>query len=189
VKVLTHVNIRDVILSKIVVTSLIGEQGSISPTFLYAAFTSPDPKSTQRQSIHQCLLRFWDLHAQKLLIKCWWNWPSNNSKWPAQWFHYIRRSPVCKALEGIPWEPQDLDPRCCSNARSRSGRVWHREESSGNKITKKSNFKSFWQTQGYMKWGKFWKQNNKESNFKLLLYNPFLANIGLHEMKKVLETK
>ncbi len=32
-------------------------------------------KRKKRHSSCHYFLRFWDLHAQKLLIECWWNWP------------------------------------------------------------------------------------------------------------------
>jgi len=48
--------------------------GSISPTCLHATFMQEDPKSTKRQSSLSVFLHFWDLRAQKLRVKCWWNW-------------------------------------------------------------------------------------------------------------------
>jgi len=33
------------------------------------------PKAQKRQSSFQSFLQFWDLHVQKLLVECWWNWP------------------------------------------------------------------------------------------------------------------
>ena len=49
--------------------------GSISTTCLSAAFTLADPKSTKSCLSWLSFLRFWYLHALKLLLNCWWNWP------------------------------------------------------------------------------------------------------------------
>ncbi len=32
-------------------------------------------KHKKQQSSYQSFLHLWDLHAQKLLVECWWNWP------------------------------------------------------------------------------------------------------------------
>jgi len=44
---------------------------SISPTCSRAAFTSAYPKSIKDSQVNSVLLPFWDLRAEKLLIKCW----------------------------------------------------------------------------------------------------------------------
>ncbi len=43
---------------------------------LHTAFTLVGPKSVKRHWWLNCIfLHFRDLQAQKLYIKCWWNWP------------------------------------------------------------------------------------------------------------------
>ncbi len=51
-----------------------GKLGSISPTCLRAAFTTVAPKSIRIQSSCLYLFTLWDIRAQKLHVKCWWNW-------------------------------------------------------------------------------------------------------------------
>jgi len=42
---------------------------------LRTAFTLTDPESMKRYWWLDCIfLRFWDLWASKLHVKCWWNW-------------------------------------------------------------------------------------------------------------------
>ncbi len=51
-------------------------QGSISPSCLGAAFTLTNPKTHKdTQFSNSVFWRFGDLCGQKLLIKCWYNWP------------------------------------------------------------------------------------------------------------------
>ncbi len=45
--------------------------GPISSTCLRAAFKCADPKRLMKLTV---FLHFWDLHAQKLYVKCWWHW-------------------------------------------------------------------------------------------------------------------
>jgi len=55
---------------------------------LRAAFTCVVSESTKRQSSCQSFLIFQDLWAQKLLIKCWWNWPRISL------FYQVRQSAI-----------------------------------------------------------------------------------------------
>jgi len=75
---LSHVHLQwkihgreNILLKKYCISSgyLFRRVGWISPTCLRAAFTRTDPKRAKRQPSYQCLLRFWDLRMQKLLVK------------------------------------------------------------------------------------------------------------------------
>ncbi len=48
-------------------------QGSISPTFLCAAFAHADPESIKRLMTWLSFLWFWAPRVQMLSLECWWN--------------------------------------------------------------------------------------------------------------------
>ena len=54
--------------------SHIAHLGSISSTCLQAAFTRAHPESAKICLTWLSFWRFWDLPAQKLCVKHWWNW-------------------------------------------------------------------------------------------------------------------
>ncbi len=48
---------------------------SISSTFYEQLFLRADSICVKRLTTWLSFLHFWDLHTQKLLVKCWWNQP------------------------------------------------------------------------------------------------------------------